>query len=48
MVEAFVNAIGSGQPVPINGVDGLRAAQVALAAYESAKVGQPVAPENVH
>jgi myo-inositol 2-dehydrogenase/D-chiro-inositol 1-dehydrogenase len=44
MMAAFVHAIGSGEPVPITGEDGLRAAQVALAAYESAKQGRPVSP----
>ena len=46
MMEAFVHAVGSGEPVPVTGEDGLRAAQVALAAYESARQGQPVAPES--
>ncbi|GIP41037.1 dehydrogenase [Paenibacillus sp. J31TS4] len=35
LVEGFVNAIANGTPVPITGEDGLKSAQVALAAYES-------------
>jgi len=42
MLEAFVSAIAEGQPVPITGEDGLRAAEVALAAYRSAETGEPV------
>lgn len=42
MLEAFVSAIADGQPVPITGEDGLRAAEVALAAYRSAETGEPV------
>jgi predicted dehydrogenase len=37
MLGAFVDAVASGSTVPISGVDGLRAAQVALAAYRSAR-----------
>jgi predicted dehydrogenase len=44
MIESFVHSVASGEPVPITGEDGLRAAQVALAAYESAKQGRPVSP----
>jgi myo-inositol 2-dehydrogenase/D-chiro-inositol 1-dehydrogenase len=47
MIEAFVHAIAGGESVPITGEDGLRAAQVALAAYESAKQGRPVSPASV-
>jgi UDP-N-acetylglucosamine 3-dehydrogenase len=43
MVESFLDAIQHGTEVKVNGVDGLRAVEVALAAYESAKVGVPVA-----
>jgi predicted dehydrogenase len=47
MMEAFVKAVEGKTPVPITGEDGLRAARVALAAYESAKVGTPVAPGSI-
>ncbi|GMK48625.1 dehydrogenase [Paenibacillus glycanilyticus] len=43
MIESFVGSLLEGRPVPITGEDGLRSAAVALAAYESAKLGQPVA-----
>ncbi|CAG7652641.1 Myo-inositol 2-dehydrogenase [Paenibacillus solanacearum] len=42
MIESFVNALLQGKPAPISGVDGLRSAEVALAGYESVKLGQPV------
>jgi len=42
MVVAFVEAILEGKAVPISGTDGLRSAEVALAGYESVKLGQPV------
>jgi predicted dehydrogenase len=42
MLQAFVGAVQSGTPVPVSGVDGLRAVEVALAAYESAGRGEPV------
>ncbi|MEK8129308.1 Gfo/Idh/MocA family oxidoreductase [Paenibacillus filicis] len=45
MIKDFVQALLSGTPVPINGEDGLRSAEVALAGYESARLGQPVALE---
>jgi predicted dehydrogenase len=35
MVQAFVNAVENGAPVPITGEDGLAAARIALAAYRS-------------
>ncbi|MEP6755069.1 MAG: Gfo/Idh/MocA family oxidoreductase [Chthonomonadales bacterium] len=44
MVAAFVDAIRTGKPVPVTGEDGLRAAAVALAAYESAEKCMAVAP----
>jgi len=47
MMKEFVQCVATGKAVPITGEDGLRAAQVALAAYESAKVGHPVAPESI-
>ncbi len=37
MLEAFVGSVRDGEPVPITGVDGLRAVEVALAAYRSAE-----------
>ena len=43
MVADFVDAILAGRPVPINGDDGLRALEVALAAYRSADIKRPVA-----
>lgn len=45
MLAEFVDCIGAGRPVPITGEDGLRAAQVALAAYKSAQTGSPEAPD---
>lgn len=42
MVVAFVEALLEGKAVPISGTDGLRSAEVALAGYESVKLGQPV------
>ncbi len=47
MMEAFIHAVATGESVPVTGEDGLRAAQVGLAAYESARQGQPVNPESV-
>jgi predicted dehydrogenase len=43
MVGDFVNAILAGRDVPINGEDGLRALEVAIAAYRSAETKRPVA-----
>ena len=42
MIRAFVAAVRDGAPVPINGEDGLRAAEVAFAAYTSAAEGTVV------
>jgi len=42
LVAAWVRALASGTPVPITGVDGLRAVEVVEAAYASAASGQPV------
>jgi predicted dehydrogenase len=42
LVGAFSKAIAEGSPVPITGEDGLRAAEVALAAYRSAELKAPV------
>ena len=43
MVADFVDAILAGRPVPIDGEDGLRALEVAIAAYRSAEEQRPVA-----
>jgi predicted dehydrogenase len=42
LVGAFAAAVSSGAPVPITGEDGLRAAEVALAAYRSAELHVPI------
>ncbi|WP_010276991.1 Gfo/Idh/MocA family protein [Paenibacillus senegalensis] len=42
LMNSFIDAIRNGEPVPITGEDGLRSAEVALAAYESIRTGQPV------
>ncbi len=42
LVGAFAKAVAEGSPVPITGEDGLRAAEVALAAYRSAALHEPV------
>ncbi|MDB4894780.1 MAG: dehydrogenase [Firmicutes bacterium] len=42
LVSSFVQAIRDGRPVPVTGLDGLRAAEVAFAAYESARQHAPV------
>lgn len=42
MLRAFVAALHEGVPVPVTGVDGLRATEVALAAYASARRGEVV------
>ena len=41
MVEGFVRAIAGGTPVPVTGVDGLRAVEVVEAAYRSVQSNQP-------
>ena len=43
LMAAFAKAIAEGAPVPITGEDGLRAAEVAFAAYRSAETLAPVA-----
>ena len=43
MIGEFVDAILAGSPVPITGEDGLRALEVAIAAYRSADTKRPVA-----
>jgi predicted dehydrogenase len=42
MVASFIDAVQNGTDVKVNGTDGLRAVQVALAAYESARTGAVV------
>jgi predicted dehydrogenase len=42
MLEEFVAAIREDRPPWVSGLDGYRALEVALAAYESARIGQPV------
>ena len=42
LIASFIDAVQQGTEVKVNGVDGLRAVQVALAAYESAKTGKLV------
>jgi predicted dehydrogenase len=43
LVRDFVDSIRHGREPSISGQDGLKALEVALAAYESARTGQPVA-----
>ena len=43
MIGDFVDAILAGSPVPIDGEEGLRALEVAIAAYRSADTKRPVA-----
>jgi predicted dehydrogenase len=47
MVGGFVDAILAGRDVPIDGNDGLRALEVAIAAYRSAEARSPVAISDV-
>jgi len=47
MVGDFARAILAGRDVPINGEDGLRALEVAVAAYRSSEVKRPVAIADV-
>jgi predicted dehydrogenase len=42
MVAAFVHAVRHDEPVRVTGEDGMRALQVALAAYESVRTNKPV------
>jgi predicted dehydrogenase len=42
MVSEFVSAIREGREPGVTGVDGLRAVEVVMAAYDSARIGQPV------
>lgn len=42
MITEFVQSIQEDRPPSVTGVDGLRAVEVALAAYDSIRTGQPV------
>jgi predicted dehydrogenase len=42
LVADFVRCVATGEPVPITGEDGLRALEVALAAYKSAETGDVI------
>lgn len=42
LVRHFVHSVAAGTPVSVTGVDGLRALEVALAAYSSARLKRPV------
>ena len=42
MLEDFVEAIRTGRQPRVTGLDGYRALEVTLAAYESARTGLPV------
>lgn len=42
LVESFARCIAEDVPVPVDGNDGLKATQIALAAYKSAKSGEVV------
>lgn len=42
LIADFAASIETGAPVPITGMDGLKAMEVALGAYESSEVGEPV------
>ncbi|MDD2430628.1 MAG: Gfo/Idh/MocA family oxidoreductase [Firmicutes bacterium] len=47
LVKDFVDACINDKPVKITGEDGLRALEVALAAYESGRIHQPVKIEDI-
>ena len=40
LVDSFIHAVQTGEPVPITGVDGLRAVEIVAAAYESVRTHQ--------
>jgi UDP-N-acetylglucosamine 3-dehydrogenase len=46
-LSGFVEAVQDGTPPPVTGYDGAMAVSIALAAWESAKTGQVVAPAHV-
>jgi len=41
-VQEFTAAISQGRPPRVTGYDGFKAMEIALAAYRSAELGQPV------
>jgi UDP-N-acetylglucosamine 3-dehydrogenase len=45
-IQAFVQAIGQGDPAPVTGEEGLRALRLALMLHESAKIGQSVCSDS--
>ncbi|MFB3825594.1 MAG: inositol 2-dehydrogenase [Bryobacteraceae bacterium] len=47
-MQAFVEAIGSGRPVPATGKDGLAAVVIGLAAARSARENRPVKPAEIY
>jgi predicted dehydrogenase len=48
-LQAFIDAVRSDAEPPVTGEDGLRALEVALCAYESARQHEPVAcPDCLH
>ncbi len=42
MIDHFIGAVRGEHPPAVTGIDGLRATEVALAAYRSVSAGQPV------
>jgi len=42
LIEDFVRCVATGEPVPITGEDGMKAVEVVIAAYESARTGEVV------
>ena len=42
LMDEFLRAVETGEPVPISGRDGYKAAEVAIAGYESVRTGRPV------
>jgi len=47
MIADFADAILAGRPVPVSGKDGLRALEIAIAAYRSAELGRAVRIEEL-
>jgi predicted dehydrogenase len=41
LIEDFLTSLGEGKPVSVSGEDGLKASEIAIAGYASAKSGQP-------
>jgi predicted dehydrogenase len=48
MISEFISAIRDGREPSVTGVDGLRAVEVVMAAYDSARIGQPVPVQQVN